>query len=40
MPADSAFFNKILPILLVGLAGFTILLILVAVGVVAGIIPF
>jgi hypothetical protein len=39
MPADSTFYDKILPILLVFLAAITILLIVVAVGIFLGIVP-
>lgn len=39
MPADSTFYDKVLPILLVFLAVFTILLILVAVGIFLGVVP-
>ena len=40
MPADSTFFDKVLPALLILLAAITIVLILVAIGVLVGIIPF
>ncbi len=39
MPAGSTFYDKILPVLLIFLAVFTILLILVAVGIFLGIVP-
>jgi hypothetical protein len=40
MPADSTFFDKVVPALLIFLAAITIILILVAIGVLVGIIPF
>lgn len=40
MPADSPFYDKILPILLIFLAAITLILILVAAGVLLGIVPF
>ena len=40
MPADSAFYDKILPILLISLAALTVILILAAAGILLGIIPF
>jgi len=39
MPAGSTFYDKILPVLLIFLAVFTILLILVAVSIFLGIVP-
>jgi len=39
MPADSAFYDKILPVLLVMLALFTLILILAAAALLLGIIP-
>jgi hypothetical protein len=39
MPADSTFFNRVLPIVLIALAAVMILLILVVVAVLAGILP-
>ena len=40
MPADSTFFDKVVPALLIFLAAITIILILIAIGVLVGIIPF
>jgi hypothetical protein len=39
MPADSTFYDKILPILVIFLAAFTLLLILVAAAVLLGVVP-
>ena len=40
MPSDSTFFDKVLPILLIFLAAITFIIILVAAGVLLGIVPF
>jgi hypothetical protein len=40
MPADSTFYDKVVPAILIFLAAITIILILVAIGVLVGIIPF
>jgi hypothetical protein len=39
MPADSTFFNKIVPIILVAIAAFTAIVVVLAVGVLLGLIP-
>lgn len=40
MPADSAFFERIVPIMLIVLGIITVALILFALGVLLGIVPF
>jgi hypothetical protein len=40
MPTDSTFYDKVVPVLLIFLAAITIILILIAIGVLVGIIPF
>lgn len=40
MPANSVFYNRVIPVILVGLAVFTILFIAVAAGVLLGVVPF
>jgi hypothetical protein len=40
VPEDSVFYNRVVPILLAGMAVLTIVLILVAAGVLLGFVPF
>lgn len=39
-PADSPFYNKIIPVLLIGMAMITVLFILLAAGVLLGLVPY
>ncbi len=40
MPEDSVFYEKVIPVLLIGLGIVTAILILVAAGILLGIIPY
>jgi hypothetical protein len=40
MPENSVFFDKIVPVVLIGLAVVTVVVILIAAGVLLGIVPF
>lgn len=40
MPSDSFFYERVIPAILIGLGVITLLLILVAAGIVVGVIPF
>lgn len=40
VPEDSVFYNRVVPILLAGMAVLTVVLILVAAGVLLGFVPF
>ena len=39
MPEDSTFYDKIIPLLLIGLAVFTVVIILAAAAILFGVIP-
>jgi hypothetical protein len=39
MPAESTFYDKIVPIILIGLAALTIIIVLAAAGILLGILP-
>ncbi len=39
MPAESAFYDKIVPVILIGLAVLTAILVLAAAGILLGILP-
>ena len=40
MPAQSVFYDKIVPLLLAGMAILTIVVIVVAVGILVGVVPY
>lgn len=40
IPAGSFFYNKLVPILLIGMAILTVLFILIAAGVLLGLVPY